>query len=86
MRRRSRRYYRRGGSRAAKWFFVCCAALMLAVALKIYVPDIGDRVKNTFGPAFDKTAATFTYFGEALSGEGKFTDVFASIFNFREES
>ncbi len=83
MRRRSRRNYRRGSSRAAKWFFVCLTALVLAIALKIYVPDIGNRVQDTFKPVFDKTAATFTYFGEALTGEGGFTDVFASIFNLR---
>ncbi len=84
--RRRRRYYKRGSSRAAKWFFVCCTALVLAIVLKIYVPDITDRVKSTFKPVFEKTAATFTYFGEALTGEGKFTDVFASIFNLRTEN
>ncbi len=83
MRRRSRRYYKSGTSSAVKWFLVCCTALVLAIALKIYVPDITDRVKDAFKPVVDKTAATFTYFGEALTGDGGFTDVFASIFNLR---
>lgn len=75
---------RRRGSRAANWFFVCCVVLSLVVALKVCVPDIGEKVKKTISPIFDGTAdykAAFTYFGEALAGDGSFTDVFAAIFN-----
>lgn len=86
MRKRRRRYYKRDSSRAVKWFLICCTALALAIALKVYVPDITDRVREAFAPIADKTAATFTYFGEALTGDGKFTDVFASIFNFKSEN
>jgi len=80
--------YRRRSSRAANWFFACCLILSFVVALKVCVPDIGERVKKTISPIIDGTAdykAAFTYFGEALAGDGSFTDVFAAIFNLETE-
>jgi len=81
---------RRGrSSRAANWFFVCCVVLSIVVALKVCVPDIGQRVRKTISPVIEGTAdykAAFTYFGEALAGDGSFTDVFAAIFNMETES
>lgn len=89
MKRNRRSKKQRGrSSRAANWFFVCCVLLSLVVALKVCVPDIGERVKKTISPIIDGTAdykAAFTYFGEALGGDGSFTDVFAAIFNLEAE-
>jgi len=81
---RKNRYGKRNSSRAGNWFFACCLILSFVVALKVCVPDIGERVKKAISPIIDGTAdykAAFTYFGEALGGDGSFTDVFAAIFN-----
>ena len=74
---------------AGKWFLVCCVVLAMAVAIRVLVPDINNKVQSVMSPVYERTEqykTVFTKFGEALSGDQSFTDVFSSVLNLGKRS
>ena len=89
MRNRRRRYSRKSGALAGKWFLVCCVVLAMVVAVKVLAPDIKNKVQSVMSPVYERTEqykTVFTQFGEALSGDHSFTDVFSSVINLGKRS
>ncbi len=89
MRNRRRSYKRRNGGAAARWFFLCLIILAAAVTISVFAPDLKSRVRSVMTPVYARSEqykAVFTRFGEALSGDQSFTDVFSSLIGLARRS
>ncbi len=88
MRNRRRSYKRRNGG-AASWLILCLVIFAAVVTIRFFAPDLKNKVQSVMTPVYARSEqykAVFTRFGEALSGDKSFTDVFSSLINLGKRS